>query len=156
MDILTISADFDEAAVEKNYREMKQKKEKNLLPLVLDLTNPSPGIGWRNEERDAFIDRGPVDAVMALALLHHLAIANNVPLLDLARFFSALSRWLIIEFIPKEDSQVKRLLATREDIFQDYSQQGFEQAFCEYFTLHEVFPIQESQRVLYLMEKKDV
>ncbi len=150
---LTLSSDFDEAAVEKNYREMKKNKETNLLPLVLDLTNPSPGIGWQNQERDAFIDRGPVDAVMALALVHHLAISNNVPLADLAEFFARLGRWLIVEFIPKEDSQVKRLLATRKDIFVDYSKEGFEQAFCRQFIFREVTPIEGSQRIMYLMEK---
>ena len=102
--ILTISSDIDPAAVEKNYQETRQKKETNLLPLVLDLTNPSPAIGWMNAERASFIDRGPVDAVMALALVHHLAISNNVPLPDLADFFASLGRWLIVEFIPKEDS----------------------------------------------------
>jgi ribosomal protein L11 methylase PrmA len=152
--VLTISSDIDPAAVEKNYREMREKKEANLLPLVLDLTNPSPGIGWQNQERDSFADRGPVDAVMALALVHHLAISNNVPLPDLAAFFARIGRWLIVEFIPKEDSQVQRLLMTREDIFPTYHEQGFVDAFSQYFTIHESRPITESRRTLYLMERK--
>ena len=153
MGILTISSDIDPAAVEKNYQEMRQKKETNLLPLVQDLTNPSPGIGWLNHERDALIDRGPVDAVMALALVHHLAISNNVPLTDLAKFFARLGRWLIIEFVPKEDSQVRRLLTTREDIFPGYQQQGFEEAFRQFFVIHECQPIEGSNRILYRMER---
>ena len=152
--ILTISSDIDPAAVEKNYQETRQKKETNLLPLVLDLTNPSPAIGWKNAERDSFIERGPVDAVMALALVHHLAISNNVPLPDLAEFFAQLGRWLIIEFIPKEDSQVQRLLATREDIFPQYTQAGFEAAFQPYFELRECLPMEGSHRVMYLMERR--
>lgn len=151
---LTISSDIDPAAVEKNYQETRQKKETGLLPLVLDLTNPSPGIGWQNTERDSFIDRGPVDAVMALALVHHLAISNNVPLPDLADFFAQLGRWLIVEFIPKADSQVQRLLATREDIFPHYHQAGFEAAFQPYFDLRECLPVEGSQRILYLMERR--
>lgn len=154
MGILTVSADIDPAAVEKNYQEMRQKKEKNLLPLVLDLTNPSPGIGWQNEERDSFIQRGPVDAVLALALVHHLAISNNIPLPDLAKAFAQITDWLIIEFIPKEDSQVQRLLATREDIFPTYHQQGFEEAFMQYFTILDCLPIEGSKRILYRMQRE--
>lgn len=152
--ILTISSDVDPAAVDKNWRKVREKKETNLLPLVIDLTNPSPGIGWGNEERTSFIDRGPVDLLMALALVHHMAISNNVPLPDLAELFARLGRWLIVEFIPKEDSQVKRLLATRKDIFPDYCAEGFEAAFQEQFIIHQTVPIEGSQRVMYLMEKK--
>lgn len=153
--VLTISSDIDPAAVEKNYLDSRQKKETNLLPLVLDLTNPSPAIGWGNEERDSFAARGPVDAVMALALVHHLAISNNVPLPDVAAYFSRLGRFLIVEFIPKEDSQVQRLLATREDIFPNYNQAGFEEAFLACYTIRETCAITGSKRVLYLMEAKN-
>jgi ribosomal protein L11 methylase PrmA len=152
--VMTISSDIDPAAVEKNYLDMRQKKEKHLLPLVLDLTNPSPGIGWGNEERESFAGRGPVDAVMALALIHHLAISNNVPLPDVARYFARLGSWLIIEFVPKEDSQVQRLLATREDIFPAYHQAGFEAAFSGAFDIQECRQIEGSKRTLYLMKRK--
>lgn len=151
---MTVSSDIDPAAVEKNYLEMRKNKEKDLLPIVLDLTNPSPGIGWQNEERDSFVQRGPVDTVMALALVHHLAISNNVPLEDLAAFFAQLGRWLIVEFIPKEDSQVQRLLMTREDIFPAYQQAGFEAAFETCFTIHDCIPVEGSKRLMYLMEKR--
>ncbi len=75
----TASFDIDPAAVEQNYRQMKQSKEANLLPLLQDLTNPSAGIGWANRERDSLAQRGPADLLMALALIHHLAITNNTP-----------------------------------------------------------------------------
>jgi ribosomal protein L11 methylase PrmA len=156
MGCMTVSADYDEAAVEKNYQEMRRQKETHLLPLVLDLTNPSPAIGWHNQERDSFLARGPADLVMALALVHHLAIANNVPLPDLAEFFAGIGRWLIVEFVPKADSQVQRLLASRNDIFPDYTAEGFERAFCQAFTLHERVPIEGSQRIMYLFEKKEI
>jgi hypothetical protein len=152
--ILTISSDIDPAAVEKNYLDTRQKKEKNLVPLVLDLTNPSPAIGWSNAERDSFSGRGPVDLVMALALVHHLAVSNNVPLPDVAKYFASLGRWLIVEFIPKEDSQVQRLLATREDIFPMYHQAGFEEAFQTCFTIQETRAIPGSKRIMYLMKIK--
>jgi hypothetical protein len=149
-----LSSDIDPGAVDRNYLEVKNKKEKNLLPLVIDLTNPSPAIGWENRERDSFLQRGPVDAVMALALMHHLAISNNLPLEYLARFFNRLGRWLIIELVPKQDSQVRRLLQTRLDIFPNYHADGFEAAFQEYFSIREKTPVVDSQRILYLMESK--
>lgn len=153
--IETIAFDIDPAAVELNYQQCQQAKEKHLLPLVMDFTNPSPSIGWNNRERDSLMERAPAQAAMALALVHHLAISNNVPLPQLAAFFRELTRWLIIEFVPKTDSQVQRLLATREDIFPDYHFAGFEKAFGESFHIHEAIDVQESQRRMYLMEGMD-
>lgn len=151
--ISTVSFDIDPAAVEKNFRQCQGKKENHLLPLLLDLTNPSPALGWQHEERDSLIGRGPVDTVMALALIHHLAISNNVPLPKLARFFSSICRFLIIEFVPKSDSQVKRLLASRPDIFPNYDEEGFERAFAGYFVQLEARQVAGSERTLYLMQK---
>ena len=149
---LTLAFDYDLGAVELNYRQVKAGGEDNLLPLVQDLTNPSPGVGWSNRERRSLIERGPADAVMALALIHHLAIANNVPLEMIGRFLAALGRWLIVEFVPKQDPQVRRLLANREDIFGRYDRQGFEQDFARQFRIHDVRPLPDSDRCMYLME----
>jgi len=149
----TIAFDIDPTAVEKNYRRMRVKKEPSMLPLVMDLTNPSPSLGWRHRERDGLTARGPVDLAMGLALVHHLAISNNVPLDDVANFFADVSQQLIIEFVPKEDSQVKRLLATREDIFPHYTREGFEAAFTQHFDILRSEPIADSHRMLYLMKR---
>jgi hypothetical protein len=148
-----VSSDIDPAAVEQNYRQLKEEKRENLLPLLIDLTNPSPAIGWANHERDAFCQRGPADMVLALALIHHLAISNNVPLPQVAEFLKAVGKWLVIEFVPKLDSQVKKLLISREDIFPDYTREGFETAFGRAFAIREAVPLRESGRVLYLMER---
>jgi hypothetical protein len=152
--IPTISFDVDFSAVEKNYLECREKGESLILPLVLDLTNPSPGIGWENRERLSLEERGPADTALALALVHHLAISNNLPLERIAGFFGRICNRLIIEFIPKEDHQVQRLLSTREDIFADYHQQAFESAFGKYFILHSSTKIKDTARTMYLMEKK--
>ncbi|MFO7674731.1 MAG: SAM-dependent methyltransferase [bacterium] len=149
--IPTAAFDIDPAAVEKNYRDCRAAGEENILPLVLDLTNPSPGLGWANEERTSFAGRGPADTVLALALIHHLAIANNLPLGKVAGYLAGLCRRLVIEFVPKSDSQVRRLLATREDIFPGYSREGFERAFGEFFAIDESAPVEGSERTLYLM-----
>lgn len=150
---LVISADIDSLAVERNYQMMRQLKETKLMPLLIDLTNPSPGLGWNNEERGQFSDRAKSDLAMALALVHHLAIANNVPLAMIARYFADIAPNLIIEFVPKTDSQVQRLLATREDIFTDYTEAGFEAGFKRYFTIAKKSHIKDSKRTLYLMKR---
>jgi len=152
--VFTLSCDIDPAAVEQNYRFVKEKKEENLLPLVVDLTNPSPALGWSNQERQSLEQRGPADMLLALAIIHHLAISNNVPLPQLADYFAGLGNWLVIEFVPKSDSQVQRLLASRKDIFSDYNQATFEAVFSENFTIHESVAIRGSERRLYLMEKR--
>jgi len=152
--IPTVAFDIDPAAVEKNYLDCVRDNERCLLPLVLDLTNPSSGIGWAGQERLSIAQRGPADAVLALALIHHLAISNNVPLIKIAEFLHSICRRLIIEFVPKEDSQVQRLLATREDIFDQYDRVHFEQDFQHYFIIQKIMQIAGSERVLYLMENR--
>ena len=149
--IFTVAFDIDPGAVERNYQQVRTNGETQLLPLLLDLTNPSPGLGWHNQERSAIFERGRPDCVLALALIHHLAIANNVPLPALAQFFQSLSSWLIIEFVPKSDSQVQRLLASRQDIFTDYTRSGFESAFLPFFDIVAGEQIAESDRFLYLL-----
>lgn len=150
----TISFDFDEATVEANWRALQAEKPRQLLPLVLDLSNPSPRIGWASEERMSLADRGPADLVLALALVHHLAISNNVPLPRIAAYFAQLCRSLVIEFVPKSDPKVQILLASREDIFPDYTLEGFERAFSQRFDVVRREPILGSDRVLFLMRAR--
>ena len=152
--IPTVAFDVDPVAVEKSYAQARDRGEERILPLQLDLTNPSPAIGWSNEERSSLVERGPVDLAMALALVHHLAIGNNVPLVMVAAWLARVCRHLIIEFVPKEDSQVQRLLATREDVFPDYTEAGFERAFATQFDTEEKTALDEGQRTLYLMRRK--
>lgn len=149
-----ICFDIDPMAVETNYQKVKKDKCQSLLPLLQDLTNPSSSLGWQQTERDGLLERGgKVDLIMALALIHHLAISNNVPLARIADYFSRLGNYLIIEFVPKEDSQVQRLLASRADIFPDYHLEHFKKTFTNYYTILEEKPICETCRTLLLMKK---
>ncbi|UMZ74126.1 hypothetical protein [Natranaerofaba carboxydovora] len=150
-----ISMDLDPACVEINYLETKDKID-NILPLIVDFTNPSPAIGWDNKERMSIFERGPADTALALALIHHLAIGNNVPFHRLAEFFHRIGKHLIIEFVPKDDVQVKRLLKSREDIFEEYTKEEFEKHFNNYFEIKEMVNISNSKRILYLMEAKPI
>jgi len=153
-DALVLSADIDPMAVEKNYRTVREHKETNILPLLIDLTNPSPALGWNNQERASFTQRAKSDLVIALALIHHLAIANNLPLPMIAGFMAELAPELIIEFVPKEDSQVAKLISTREDIFPDYNVAGFEQAFGQRYVVKSKHKLSKSDRILYHMSRK--
>jgi hypothetical protein len=128
-------------------------QEENLLPLLLDLTNPSPDLGWHNQERVSLSKRCSADMLFALALVHHLAITNNVPLDLIAGYMADLGNWLVIEFVPKDDPQTQKLLASRVDIFEDYTQKGFEEAFRTYYQIEDTVIIQETQRTLYLMKR---
>lgn len=153
LQIPTLSTDIDAIAVEKAYRKQKSAKDTFLLPLIIDLTNPSPSIGWDNTERQAFLDRVHVDTTFCLAFIHHLAIANNLPLTYVAKLFHDHTQKLVIEFVPKEDSNTKRLLANREDIFPEYTEAGFEKVFKQFFRISKKITIKDSVRTLYLMER---
>lgn len=152
-----IAADFDPLAVERHYLSLKKNGPKNILPLVLDLANPSPGIGWACRERESFSDRCKADMITALALIHHLTIGAGIPLALSARYFAELLRsggTLLLEFVEKEDSQIKRLLAVREDVFDDYTPAGMKQAFTPYFDELESERIPGSKRTLHVFQKK--
>ena len=149
-----VAFDVDPACVERNYREVVATGERRVLPLLTDLANPSPALGWDHSERSSLLDRGPADLVMALALVHHLAISNNLPLGRVASFLRRAGRSLIVEFVPKSDSQVQRLLAGRADVFPDYTQDGFELAFAPHFAVEHAERIADSDRTLYLMRAR--
>ncbi|MFI5265688.1 MAG: SAM-dependent methyltransferase, partial [Candidatus Levyibacteriota bacterium] len=146
--------DIDYGALEKNYRDIKASAVRNVLPLFFDMMNPTPALGWEGKERLSLFERGPADTVLALALIHHLAIPHNVPFRFLASAFSRLGTYLIVEFIDKKDSQVQILLANRPDIFPNYTKKDFEQEFEAFYTILRSVSIQGSLRTLYLMERK--
>jgi len=153
--IATVTIDADPSPVEANYRQVVADGDERLLPLWVDLTNPSPAIGWENRERPSLLERGPADLAMALALVHHLAIANNVPLDRVASFLRRVAaRWLVVEFVPKSDPKVRELLASRQDVFGGYSQEAFELAFAERFEIRRREAIEGSARTLYLMQAR--
>lgn len=151
---LVVSFDMDPAAVERNYRRVRDERETGILPLLQDLTNPSPRQGWGGSERLSLEDRSPADALLALALIHHLAIGHNLPLDRIASYLARLGRTLIIEFVPKSDVQVRRLLLSRPDIFPGYTKEDFEKAFSRHFTIQASGPIKDSERWLYSMSSR--
>lgn len=149
-----LSHDIDALAVERNHLFNRENRVGNVLPLVLDLANPSPGLGWALEERDSLTQRINGDVIMALALIHHIVISNNVPMAALATFLRRLASKLIIEFVPKEDSQVQRLLASREDIFPDYDIEHFEDIFTRHFEILDKRKVEDTERTMFVLERK--
>ena len=152
--IPTVAMDSDAACVEALYGACVARSETCVLPLVVDLCNPSPGIGWAHRERMSLAERGPVDTALALALLHHLVIGNNVPLAMVARFLGSLCRTLLIEFVPKSDAQVRRMLHGREEVFAEYCPAVFETEFARHFAIEKRVGVRDSERVLYLMRRR--
>jgi SAM-dependent methyltransferase len=149
-----VSFDIDPAAVEKNYLSCIEEGRRDILPLLLDLANPTCGMGWAGAERMSLRERGPAGTVLALALIHHLAISNNVPFGRIAEFLSTICGTLIVEFVPKDDSQVRRLFVCREDVFDDFTQKHFEEEFGRFFRIVRAERIVDSLRTLYLMRKE--
>lgn len=149
-----IATDFDSRCINDFYNRQKKTSSSSILPLIIDLSNPSANIGFANTERKAFFDRVQPDLVMALALIHHLAIANNVPLSRLAEFFNGFAPSLIIEFVPRQDPKVKELLKYREDIFQDYTSEQFEIQFGRSYQIERKTTVPGTERIMYYLKRK--
>jgi hypothetical protein len=154
--IFTIAADADAFCIERLYQSIVHTKDSNLQPLIIDLSHPTPAIGLNNQERAAFTDRAKAGLVLALAVIHHLAIGKNIPLDKIAFFFAGISRkWLIVEFIPKSDDKIMQMLSSKKDIYDNYSMEVFENVFRRYFDIREKKEIGDSGRTIYLMKKHD-
>jgi hypothetical protein len=147
----TVSLDAEPAVVEASYRQVRDEGTPDVLPVVMDLADPSPRLGWAHRERMSLADRGPADLVMALALVHHLALGNNVPLPDLAAWLRELGSWALVEFVPKSDPQVREMLSLRDDVFPAYTEDGFRTAVEGPFEVLRREPIEGSDRSLYLL-----
>lgn len=152
--IRTLSADFDPFCINRLYTSIKKNNEKNIHPLVIDFSTPSPAIGVNNEERNSFISRLDADLILALAVIHHLAIGKNIPLKKIAELFHRAGKYLIIEFVPKEDDKIKLMLRSKQDIYSNYTEEEFIAVFEEYFSIIEKHQITNSLRTLYLMKQK--
>lgn len=151
----TVAADFDPYCINKLYYKLKKSGEKNIHPLIIDLSNPSPSIGVNNKERTSFISRLRPDLVLALALIHHLAIGKNIPMKMIADFFQNISPLLLIEFVPKEDEKVRLMLANKKNIYTGYTVEIFEKDFGRYFSFLKKETIPGSGRFLYLMKRHE-
>jgi hypothetical protein len=149
-----VAFDNDPAAVERAWRAIRTESETRILPLLVDVASPTPSLGWAGAERRSLLERADADVVMALALVHHLAIGRNVPLPRITDLLADLAPWAIVEFVPREDPMAGVLLSTREDIFTDYDLEGFRRATERRFTVEADGPIEGSARRLFLLRRR--
>jgi ribosomal protein L11 methylase PrmA len=148
------AADSDSVCIDNLFGKIQNNKIPNINPFVLDLTQPSGAMGWENKEQLSFIERNEFDLVLALALIHHLAIGKNVPLNKIADLFTRIGKELIIEFVPKEDPKVIDMMANRKDIFDHYNRVEFEKVFSQHFAISRIIESASTKRIIYYMIRK--
>jgi hypothetical protein len=150
-----IAADFDSQCINRLYRQLKSEKRTDILPLCIDISNPPPATGFRNAERQSFLHRIASDAVIALALIHHLVLSKNILLTDAALQFSELTKkWLIIEFVPLQDEKAQQLIANKSSIHEPYDIPAFKECFLKYFEIEKEVVVPGTDRVLFKMKKR--
>ncbi len=150
-----VALDEDRNCIERLYVRCKQDRITNIIPLVANVAHPSPDIGWNNEERTALFKRIQADLTLSLALIHHLAIANNIPLEKILSWLHSLSPYLLIEFVEKEDPKVQQLLANRKDVFDTYSLAHFKTIIAPLYVILKEGQIPGSSRMLFLLKRKE-
>ncbi len=145
-----VAVDGDEQTIDSLYRALKQERNKKILPLVMNLTDPSPGIGWRGGERLPFETRRKPDAILCLALVHHLALTANVPLPQILDWYAAFGSRLVIEWVDPTDPMGKRLLSLKPaGTFPDYRAEVFERLLEERFVIDRREQLASGTRTLY-------
>jgi hypothetical protein len=145
--VLALDADHDVADL--HYKRLRDDGVSNILPLVVNATNPSPNIGWRLSERVDLTSRGKPDLILALALVHHLAIGANVPLSQIVEWFACLAPEAVIEFVGREDEMTKTLLRHKHDQFADYNEAAFEAHLSRHYRIVRKIPLKNGKRALY-------
>ncbi len=149
-----LATDFDIGAVEQMYRRLR-KEPKAITPMVVDIANPSPGIGYMNAERPSFLERARPDCMLALAVIHHLLVGANLPMAAIRDLFAALTRrHLVLEFVPTDDVMFRKLIEFRVNLFDHVTLDRCLDVFREKFTLVRRAPVQNSPRTLLLFEKR--
>ncbi|HWC12948.1 MAG TPA: hypothetical protein VG455_17210 [Acidimicrobiales bacterium] len=149
-----VAMDADHATVELLYRSLRSAGVRNILPLVVDLADPSPSLGWRNRERPGLLERPRPDLVLALALVHHLAIGANIPLPQVVEWLAGLSEVAVVEFVDRHDPMVAQLLANKSVAHADYSLTGFEHQVAEHFDVEAREELSSGTRVLYALRRR--
>ncbi|MGH6948805.1 MAG: class I SAM-dependent methyltransferase [Kiloniellales bacterium] len=152
---LVVSFDIDPAAINRLYLSQKAgKRSPKLQPIVGDLTNPSPNLGWALAERRSWLERGKPDFFLGLALVHHLAIGGNIPLAEVVAFLRRVAPAGVVEFVSKDDDLVRQMLANREDVFDDYGKASFEAMLARDFAIERQFDLKGGTRTIYALGPK--
>ena len=145
-----VAMDGDWMALEHLYQEQKQRPDRHsILPLVVNLSDPSPGQGWRGTERKSLPDRGGPDLTLCLALIHHVVIGANIPMPDFIRWLADFGTGLVIEFVGRDDEMVETLLRNRDDAYDDYRLDVFETLLAEHFNVRQSRALKGGRRSIY-------
>ena len=151
-----VGIDHDPEVLGQVFRDAR-KEGLDVLPLAVDLSRPSPRLGWRNSEVPSFLDRaeGAFDLVMMLAVLHHILVQDRIPLRDVMKLAADLTTdALIIEFVPPSDPLFRRIARGRDHLHTGLTEDTFENAAREFFGVELKEPLPETDRTLYLLKKK--
>jgi hypothetical protein len=153
---LVIALDRDPSSIEALYRSTKQEKITNLIPLVMNILNPSPSLGWMSSERRSFLERIDPDVIMILGISHHLIGQANITFPMLADLCSKSNKYVFLEFIPDTDSKFEKLFHSHAANFNWYTREEFLRVFTNLFTVRSEWKVEPTDRMIYLFEKKDV
>jgi SAM-dependent methyltransferase len=146
----TVALDADAAVVEGLYRALRAEGSTTILPLVADVADPSPGLGWRGRERAPLEERGRPDLTLCLALLHHVVMSANIPASAFLDWLAGLRTELVIELPTRDDPMVQRLLAAKgPDANPDYGTEVFERALAERWEVSRREVLPSGTRILY-------
>ena len=152
---MVIATDMDSRCINQLYLKSRANAGKNIHPILADLAFAYSSGGFRQSERQSFSDRARMDLVSALAIIHHLVLIRNIPLVNLASYCSDLSKkYLIAEFIPLSDAKVQLMMTNKKTFHQPYDRNAFEMSFDPYFIIEQIQPIQGTERVMYKMKKR--
>ena len=146
--IKVLGVDFDLNVLDKAYIKAK-KESRNFFPIYADFSNPSSNLGWNGVERKSFVKRSKFDGIIALALIHHLVIAKNIPLSQVLNWLTSLAPKGLIEFIPKDDPTVQIMLKLKGDIFPDYNEQKFKEKLLTFAKIKKISVVTKSKRKIY-------
>ena len=149
-----IAIDVDAACVDILYRRLRDGNIENVIPLVADLLNPSPALGWQLRERRALTDRIRSDGFLALAIVHHICIAGNVPLEGFVAQLATVGAWGVVEWVDRSNSMVQAMLRNRKDVFIDYTWDDFRTYLEKTFSIHRVVEIHGGTRKLCLVSRQ--
>ena len=145
-----VSMDGDWMAIESLYRAQQSRPDRTkILPLVVDLSDPSPSQGWRGLERKSLPERGRPELTLCLALIHHVVIGANIPLADFMAWLAGLGTSLVIEFVGRDDEMVRALLRNKDDQYDDYRSEIFEAELKKHFDIRERLPLKGGKREIY-------
>ena len=146
--------DIDALVIERLYCALKKEQSSNILPLISNVADPAPNLGWRGLERKALVERGRPDLTLCLALLHHVVIGAHIPLREFLTWLASLGTALVIEFVTRDDPMVQTLLRHKADHYTDYDLEYFERCLADTFEIDQQETLESGTRRLYHARSK--